>query len=98
MRLRLVTEAPFLPNGERSCDETALVGLWPHQLRVVKETAAAWPSGRLLCDEVGMGKTVEAIMVLRRLLAGRGVQRALLLVPAGLLKQWQEELREKGGL
>jgi superfamily II DNA or RNA helicase len=45
-----------------------------------------------------MGKTIEAIMILRRLLAGRGVRRALLLVPAGILQQWQGELREKGGL
>jgi len=67
-------------------------------VRVVEECAAAWPAGRLLCDEVGMGKTIEAIMILRRLLAGRGVRRALLLVPAGILQQWQGELREKGGL
>jgi hypothetical protein len=45
-----------------------------------------------------MGKTVEAILILRRLLAGRGVKRALLLPPANLLSQWQGELREKGGL
>jgi len=45
-----------------------------------------------------MGKTIEAIMALRRLLAGRGVRRALLLLPAGLRTQWQDELREKGGL
>ncbi len=75
-----------------------MVDLWPHQRHVVQETADAWPDGRLLCDEVGMGKTVEAILVLRRLMAGRGAQRALILVPAGLLQQWQGELREKGGL
>jgi superfamily II DNA or RNA helicase len=98
MRWRFVTEAPFFPAGEQSCDATAPVDLWAHQVRVVSETAEAWPAGRLLCDEVGMGKTVEAIMALRRLLAGRGVKRVLLLVSAGLLKQWQEELREKGGL
>lgn len=98
MRWRFVTEAPFFPTGEQSCDATAPVDLWAHQVRVVSETAEAWPAGRLLCDEVGMGKTVEAIMALRRLLAGRGVKRVLLLVSAGLLKQWQEELREKGGL
>ena len=45
-----------------------------------------------------MGKTIEAILVLRRLMAGRGVRRALILLPAGLLKQWQAELREKGGM
>lgn len=99
MRWRFALEAPWFPNGGRNCDAMAPgVWLWPHQVRVVEECAAAWPAGRLLCDEVGMGKTVEAIMILRRLLAGRGVRRALLLVPAGLLKQWQGELREKGGL
>lgn len=98
MRWQFVVEAPFLQQGDASCDATAMVDLWPHQLRVVEEAARAWPDGRLLCDEVGMGKTVEAILVLRRLLAGRGVRRALLLVPAGIVKQWQDELREKGGL
>ena len=87
MRWRFAVEAPYLPDGQRSCDAMAPVSLWPHQIRVVEETAVAWPAGRLLCDEVGMGKTVEAIMVLRRLLAGRGVRRVLLLVPAGILRQ-----------
>ncbi len=98
MLWRFLVEAPYLPGGETACDATAPVSLWPHQRRVVEETALAWPDGRLLCDEVGMGKTIEAILVLRRLLAGRGVRRALILLPAGLLRQWQAELREKGGL
>jgi len=98
MLWRYIGAAAYLPNGEYACDATALVDLWPHQQRVVEDTARGFPAGRLLCDEVGMGKTIEAILVLRRLLGGRGVQRALLLVPAGLLQQWQEELREKGGL
>ena len=97
---RFITEAPYLPGaaGAAACDATAMVDLWPHQRHVVEEAAAAWPDGRLLCDEVGMGKTIEAVCVLRRLVAGRGVRRALLMVPAGLLKQWQAELREKGGM
>jgi superfamily II DNA or RNA helicase len=96
---QFISEAAYLPNGASCCEATAPIeSLWPHQQRVVEEVCAAWPNGRLLCDEVGMGKTIEAIMVLRRLLAGRGVQRALLLLPAGLTIQWQEELREKGGL
>jgi SNF2 family DNA or RNA helicase len=98
MLWQFIASSPYLPNGEQACDATALVELWPHQKRVVEDTARAFPAGRLLCDEVGMGKTIEAILVLRRLLCGRGVKRALLLVPAGLLKQWQDELREKGGL
>jgi len=95
---RFIAEAPYLPDGGAACDATAIVDPWPHQKRAVEETADAWPEGRLLCDEVGMGKTIEAILVMRRLMAGRGVKRALILLPAGLLKQWQMELREKGGM
>jgi len=98
MAWRFIAEAPFIEQGDLACDATAMVNLWPHQKRVVSETACAWPGGRLLCDEVGMGKTIEAICILRRLLAGRGVRRALLLLPAGIVKQWQSEFREKGGI
>jgi superfamily II DNA or RNA helicase len=95
---QFIAEAPSFERGDLACDATAMVDLWPHQERVVAETARAWPGGRLLCDEVGMGKTIEAICILRRLLAGRGVSRALILLPAGIVKQWQAELREKGGI
>jgi superfamily II DNA or RNA helicase len=100
MRWQYIAEAPYLvgPAGAAACDATAFVTPWPHQQAVVEEAVAAWPEGRLLCDEVGMGKTIEAILILRRLLHGRGVRRVLLLLPAGLMQQWQEELREKGGL
>jgi len=98
MLWQFIAEAPYLPNGAAACDATAMVELWPHQRRVVGEVAEAWPDGRLLCDEVGLGKTIEAIFVLRRLMAGRGVRRALLLLPKNLAAQWQDELREKGGL
>jgi len=98
MLWRFIAEAAYLENGASSCEMTAPIDLWPHQKVVIEEAAAAWPDGRMLCDEVGLGKTIEAIMVIRRLLAGRGVTRALLLLPAGLTVQWQEELREKGGL
>jgi hypothetical protein len=95
---QFLLEAPYFRRGAATCDASAMVSMWPHQRKVVEETARAWPAGRLLCDEVGMGKTIEAILVLRRLLAGRGVERVLILLPAGLLRQWQSELREKGGL
>lgn len=98
MLWRYIVEAPFLSGGESACDATAMVELWPHQQCVVSEVAQAWPDGRLLCDEVGMGKTVEAMLAVRRLMAGRGVARVMILVPAGLLVQWQSELREKGGM
>ena len=100
MRWQFISAAPYLIGqaGLDACDATAFVSPWPHQRRVVQETVEAWPDGRLLCDEVGMGKTIEAILILRRLLHGRGVKRVLFLLPAGLMSQWQDELREKGGM
>ena len=40
---RFIAEAPYLPAGGTTCDATAMVDLWPHQRRVVEETADAWP-------------------------------------------------------
>ncbi|MEE9166552.1 MAG: helicase-related protein [Candidatus Neomarinimicrobiota bacterium] len=99
MKWMFVAHAPYFSNGNGlAADALVPIDLWPHQRRVVDETVEAWPEGRLLCDEVGMGKTIEAIMIIRRLMAGRGVGHVLILVPAGLVKQWQEEFREKGGM
>ena len=52
----------------------------------------------MLADEVGLGKTIEAGIVLSELWRRRLVRRVLVLVPPGLVTQWQEELRRKFGL
>ena len=52
----------------------------------------------LLADEVGLGKTIEAGLVLKEYVVRGLVRKALVLVPASLTVQWQEELREKFGL
>lgn len=49
----------------------------------------------LLADEVGLGKTIEAGLVLKEYLVRGLVQRALILVPASLVEQWDQELRRK---
>ena len=95
---RYLLAAPYLDTGALTAVATAPVDPWRHQRRVIADVASAWPDGRLLCDEVGMGKTIEGSLSLRALMTGRGVDRALVLVPAGLLRQWQLELREKAGL
>ena len=97
-RWAFLLASPYLADGMRSVVATAPVDAWPHQLRVVNDLSREWPAGRLLCDEVGMGKTIEGSLALRALMTGRGVGRALLLVPAGLLRQWQGEVKEKAGL
>lgn len=52
----------------------------------------------LLADDVGLGKTVEAGLILTELLLRRRIQRVLILCPASLRKQWQQEMRDKFAL
>lgn len=52
----------------------------------------------LLADDVGLGKTVEAGLVLRELIVRRRVRRALIVCPAALRTQWKEEMEEKFSL
>jgi len=87
--------APYLAAGERLGRETGNVVPWPHQARTVDETVSRFPQGLLFCDEVGLGKTIEAGLALRELLLSGRVERALILTPKSVLRQWQEELWEK---
>src|SRR5512133_1420445 len=74
------------------------VDLNPHQIEAAAFALASLTTGGcVLADEVGLGKTVEAGLVLAQLAAeGRG--RALILVPASLRIQWRDELRSKCAL
>ncbi|MFF4255001.1 SNF2-related protein [Streptomyces sp. NPDC001663] len=70
----------------------------PHQAELIYRVVSTYPRGYLFADEVGLGKTVEAGMVLRELFTSGRAEKALLLVPASVMKQWQEELHEKMNL
>lgn len=74
---------------------TSVVEPWPHQYDVARKVVNAWPTSAMFSDEVGLGKTIEVGLVLRELLVSGEVTRALLLVPASVLWQWQVELWEK---
>ena len=52
----------------------------------------------LIADDVGLGKTVEAGLVLREMLLRRRVDFVLVAAPAGMVRQWQDELEAKFGL
>lgn len=71
---------------------SARVSLIPHQLRVAEIVSERRPPRVLLADEVGLGKTIEAGMILARLLATARVARVLVLLPASLRLQWFVEL------
>ena len=84
--------------GDRVGEATSAVVPWPHQIRAYHRLYDNWPPKLLIADEVGLGKTVQAGMLLRQAwLAGR-VKRALILAPKNVCKQWQIELREKFNL
>ena len=90
--------APRLVNAEALAEATVGVKLYPHQAQVVERLAGMYPRSWLVADEVGLGKTISAGMALRRLLLTGQVRRALILAPANVCRQWQDELFEKFGL
>ena len=71
------------------------VDIKPHQVSVVHKVISNYPHRFLLCDEVGLGKTIEAGMVLKELRARGGAQRVLAIVPPNLVGQWHFEMKTK---
>ena len=70
------------------------ISLLPHQLWVCHRVSRQWPIRYLVADDVGLGKTIEAGLILWPLLSSGMVRRLLVLCPASLVEQWQFRLRE----
>ncbi|MFJ7699063.1 helicase-related protein [Lysinibacillus fusiformis] len=70
----------------------------PHQIEAVYSRMLQSPQVRyLLADDPGAGKTIMSGMLIRELMARQAAERVLILVPPLVLKQWQEELKDKFG-
>ena len=85
-----------------SGDGVALVSTWesavmpePYQLYPVLKALEMPRVSLLLADDVGLGKTIEAGLILRELLQRRRIRRVLVICPASLQLQWRDELRSK---
>ncbi len=72
--------------------------LIPHQFYILQEVASRQIPRVLLADEVGLGKTIEACLILQRLLAVGKARRVLILVPESLTHQWFVELLRRFNL
>ena len=87
-----------MPNGRFIGMYSAPIAPWPHQEIVSRKLVESYPYSYMLCDEVGLGKTIESALALRSLILSGRVNRALIIAPAGLTDQWQRELAEKSML
>lgn len=78
-----------------SLDSLPRVEKLPHQVEAVRTALGAMRGYCLLADEVGLGKTVEAGIIIKELLLRGLAQRILILAPRDLCTQWQQEMFEK---
>lgn len=74
------------------------IDLIPHQLFIASEVAARSAPRVLLADEVGLGKTIEAGLILHRLLLTERVRRVLVILPDALVNQWLVEMLRRFNL
>ena len=70
----------------------------PYQFKPVLQFIQQNPHGLLIADEVGLGKTIEAALIARELIARGSISRILVVCPANLREKWQRELRERFGM
>ncbi|GEL77348.1 DEAD/DEAH box helicase [Tenuibacillus multivorans] len=68
--------------------------LMSHQLDAVKKVLHQMHGRAILADEVGLGKTVEAGVILKELMVKGLVKKVLILVPSSLIRQWESELNK----
>jgi superfamily II DNA or RNA helicase len=95
LRAWLCYQAHALPLMDNVSSLTsAKIDLLPHQVVLTHRVATASPRRFLIADEVGLGKTIEAALLLRELISRGELKRALMVVPAGLVNNWHRELNE----
>lgn len=74
------------------------IDIIPHQIYIAYEVSTRYAPRVLLSDQVGLGKTIEACLILHRLLASERISRVLILVPESLIHQWFVEVLRRFNL
>lgn len=95
LRLRLLAHAIKVWNENTGSLSHLEIDPLPHQINLVHHILASDNLSWLIADDVGLGKTIETGMLLHALIQRNRVKRILLITPAGLTKQWQDELYHK---
>src|SRR5215831_6155594 len=95
-RFELKMQAARLLTGNKGGQlSNARTEILPHQIFTAHRVVATPRRRFLLADEVGLGKTIEAGMIWQALAQRAQANRTLVITPAGLTTQWQEELQDK---
>ena len=89
--------ARFLTGNKGGQLGNARTEILPHQIFAAHRVVSSPRRRFLLADEVGLGKTIEAGMIWQALAQRGQAKRTLIITPAGLTTQWQEELQDKFG-
>lgn len=98
LRLRNLAHALELWNENTGSLSKFDIDPLPHQIHLVHHILASGNLNWLIADDVGLGKTIEAGLLIAALRQRGAARRILLVVPAGLTRQWQEDLKYKFGL
>jgi len=77
------------------CITNSRLSLMPHQINVTHRLSEEHFPRIILADEVGLGKTIEAGIYIKEMMARDLAERILIIVPASLVKQWQFEMQNK---
>ena len=96
---RMIQTGAAIPGrGDYIGAATCAITPYPHQINAFQRLYQNWPPKLLIADEVGLGKTIQAGLLIRQAWLARKAKRILILAPKAVLTQWQIELREKFNL
>jgi superfamily II DNA or RNA helicase len=90
--------ADLAPPGGLRAPRSAHIDLLPHQLEPALAVIRGGGTRVLLADDVGLGKTIQAGLIIAELRARGMAERVLIATPAGLRDQWRAELLERFGI
>ncbi|WP_026906680.1 DEAD/DEAH box helicase [Paucisalibacillus globulus] len=82
-------------HGLRALEFLPHMSFLPHQIETAKQAIEEMNGRAILADEVGLGKTIEAGLILKEYMIRGLAKKILILVPASLVNQWVKELNEK---
>jgi superfamily II DNA or RNA helicase/HKD family nuclease len=97
VKFDLRTRALFLPmENTHGILSNSVIEILPHQILAAHKVITSDSRRFLMADEVGLGKTFEAGIIIKELVSRGEAERVLIVTPAGLVEQWQEDMAKFG--